>query len=200
MARRVKHRIEKTLLLDQIHQKIMTCSITPGAFSSYSVKKPMIRTVPMRNTLASLLSLFCLIGSMTMAEIALAKTYKWVDENGVTQYSSTPPPTGDFEALKGPSKPAIDPAKAQGEMDKRLEAFDKRKEEAENAKKESDAAAAKASQDKKNCALAKKNLNLLQTKVRIKIKDKDGKIHYQTDDERTANIKRAKEAIKSFCK
>jgi len=154
----------------------------------------------MRITLTSLLSLFCLIGSMTMAEIALAKTYKWVDESGVTQYSSTPPPTGDFKELKGPSKPAVDPAKAQGEMDQRLEAFDKRKQDAEKAKKESEAAAAKTAEYKQNCALAKKNLNLLQTKARLKIRDKDGKIHYQTDDERTANIKRAKEAINSFCK
>jgi len=154
----------------------------------------------MRNTLTTLLSLLCIISSFALTETALAKTYKWVDENGVTQYTATPPPTGDFKTIKPPSKPAVDPVKAQGEFDKRLEAFNKRKEETDKAKAEADEQAAKAAEAKKNCEQAKKNLNLLQTKVRVRYKEEDGSVRYLTDEEREANMKRAQGAIKSYCK
>ena len=154
----------------------------------------------MRNTLATLLSLFCLAGSITLAETALAKTYKWVDENGVTQYTATPPPEGDFKTIKAPAKPAVDPAKAQSDLEERLEAFNKRKEDTEKANKEASDLAAKDAEAKKNCDQAKKNLNLLKTKVRIRYKEKDGSSRYLTDDEREANMKKANDAIKSYCK
>jgi len=154
----------------------------------------------MRRTLASLLPLLCLIGSMMFTNMALAKVYKWVDENGATHYSSTPPPTGDFKTIKGPSKPAVDPEKAQSDINKRIEAFNKRKEDAAKAEQEAADAASKKAENQKNCAQAKKNLNLLQTKVRLRIKKEDGSQHYQTDKERNASIKRAQEQIKSFCK
>jgi len=154
----------------------------------------------MRNTLTTLLSLLCVITSLVMTETVLAKTYKWVDENGVTQYTATPPPKGDFKTIKAPSKPAVDPAKAQGEFDKRLEAFNKRKEETDTAAKEASELAAKNAEAKKNCEQAKKNLNLLQTKVRVRYTEKDGSTRYLTNDEREANLKRANDAIKSYCK
>lgn len=154
----------------------------------------------MRITLPNLLSLLCLIGSIMLTQPLLAKTYKWVDENGVTQYTATPPPTGDFKAIKAPSKPAVDPAKAQSELEKRLEAFTKRKDDTNKAQKEADDAATKTAESKKNCEQAKKNLNLLITKVRVRYKEKDGSSRYLTDDEREANMKRAQDAIKKYCK
>ena len=153
----------------------------------------------MRNTLKNLMVAGLACG-LLLSNAAMAKTYKWVDENGVTQYTATPPPTGDFKAIKPPSKPAVDPAKAQGEFDKRLEAFNKRKEETDKAKSEANEQAAKDAEAKKNCEQAKKNLNLLQTKVRVRYKEKDGTVRYLTDEEREANLKRAQEAIKSHCK
>jgi len=154
----------------------------------------------MRNTLTTLLSLLCIIGTAAITDTALAKTYKWVDENGVTQYTATPPPSGDFKTIKPPSKPAVDPAKAQGEFDKRLEAFNKRKEETDKSQKQADEAAAKTAEAKKNCEQAKKNLNLLQTKVRVRYKEEDGSVRYLTDAEREEKLNRAKDAIKSHCK
>ncbi len=154
----------------------------------------------MRNTLTTLLSLLFLLGNFAVANIASAKMYKWVDESGVTQYTATPPPNGDFKTIKPPSKPAVDPVKAKGEFDKRLENFNKRQEETNKAKKEADKKAAKKAEYKKNCDKAKKNLNLLQTKVRVRYTDEDGSVRYLTDDERAANLKRAQEAVKSYCK
>lgn len=154
----------------------------------------------MRNTLTAVLSLLLVLASFAVTETAFAKTYKWVDENGATHYTATPPPNGDFKTIKAPSKPAVDPVKAKGEFDKRLEAFNKRKEETDKTKKEADEQAAKKAEAKKNCEQAKKNLNLLQVKVRVRYTGEDGTVRYLTDEEREANLKRAKDAIKSYCK
>ena len=154
----------------------------------------------MRITRTSLLPLLCLMGSMLATETALAKTYKWVDENGVTQYTATPPPKGDFKTIKAPSKPAVDPVKAKSDLQERLDGFNKRKDDANKAKKEADDLAAKAAESKKNCEQAKKNLNLLKTKVRVRYTEKDGSSRFLTDDERAENLKRAQDAIKSHCK
>lgn len=153
----------------------------------------------MRITLASLLSLLCLVGSLALTETALAKTYKWVDENGNTQYTATPPPTGDFKTIKPPAKPAVDPAKAKSNLDKRLEDFNKRKDDTNKSKKEADKKAVNNSKLKANCDQAKKNLNLLKTKVRIRSSE-NGEGNFLTDKERGDRLKIANEAIKKYCK
>ena len=150
----------------------------------------------MRITLPNLLSLLCLIGSIMLTQPLLAKTYKWVDENGVTQYTATPPPTGDFKAIKAPAKPAVDPAKAQSELDKRLDAFTKRKDDANKAQKEADEKAENKSKLKANCAQAKKNLATINTKVIVR--KNNGNI--LTEKERTDRVKTANDAIKKYCK
>lgn len=154
----------------------------------------------MRNTLTTLLSLTLIFAGLAVSETVFAKMYKWVDENGVTQYTATPPPSGDFKTIKPPSKPAVDPVKAKGEFDKRLDAFNKRLEEKDKAKKQADEEAAKNAKAQENCNKARKNLTLLQTKVRVRYTEKDGSTRYLTDKEREANLKRAKDAIKSYCK
>ena len=150
----------------------------------------------MRITLPNLLSLLCLIGSIMLTQPLLAKTYKWVDENGVTQYTATPPPTGDFKAIKAPSKPAVDPAKAQSELEKRLEAFTKRKDDANKAQKEADEKATNNANKKANCEKARKNLTTINTKVIVR--KADGSI--LTEKERADRTKRANDAIKKYCK
>ena len=150
----------------------------------------------MRITLPNLLSLLCLIGSIMLTQPLLAKTYKWVDENGVTQYTATPPPTGDFKAIKPPAKPAVDPAKAQSDLEKRLEAFTKRKDDANKAQKEADEKATNDANKKTDCKKARKNLTTIQTKVIVRTAD--GSI--LTEKERADRTKRANDAIKKYCK
>ena len=178
----------------------MTSSIATNHFRGIVSRNPDLGSRSMRNTLTTLLSLLCVVGSLALTELAVAKTYKWVDEDGVTQYTATPPPTGDFKTLTPPPKPAVDPVKAQGDFEKRLEAFNKRQEETSKTKKQADEQAAKSAAAKKDCEQAKKNLNLLQAKVRIRYTDKDGTVRYLTDEEREAKLKNANDDIKSFCK
>lgn len=145
----------------------------------------------------------CITGLMALLALntpaAMAKTYKWVDENGVTQYTATPPPKGDFTAIKKPPKPAVDPVKAKSEFEKRQEAFQKRRDETSKAKEESDKLAAKAAENSKKCQQARKNMTNFTTNSRIRITDKDGTVRNMPEEERQASIKRAQEAIDSYC-
>jgi len=154
----------------------------------------------MRKTLLFALCYTFVAGILLSPSQGVAKTYKWVDDNGVTQYTATPPPAGDYKTIKDPAKPAVDPVKAQGELEERLKAFNKRQDEQSKEKAEATKKAEETATAKKNCEQAKKNLDVLQNRVRIRYTEKDGSLRFLGKEERKANIKRANEAIKSYCK
>ena len=130
----------------------------------------------------------------------MAKLYKWVDENGVTQYTQTPPPKADFSQVKPPPKPAVDPQKAQSDLEKRLEAFQERRDDTAKSKAESNKKAAEQTEKVAKCEKARKNLTYLQSHARIRATDKDDKVTLLPEEQRQARIKQANEAIKSYCK
>lgn len=130
----------------------------------------------------------------------MAKLYKWVDENGVTQYTQTPPPKGDFSHVKPPPKPAVDPQKAHSEMEERLKAFKDRRDEVAKGKAESDKKAAEKAEKSAKCEKARKNLTFLQTHARVRETAKDGSATLLGEEKRQERIKQANEAIKEYCK
>lgn len=131
---------------------------------------------------------------------AVAKLYKWVDENGITQYTETPPLKGDFNQVKPPPKPAVDPQKAQDEMDKRLQSFQQRRDDAARNKAEADKTAAEKAEKAAKCDKARGNLTYLQTHARVRVTDKDGNVSLLGEDKHQEKIKQANEAIKEYCK
>ena len=131
---------------------------------------------------------------------AMAKLYKWVDENGVTQYTQTPPPKADFTQVKPPSKPAVDPQRAQDKQEIRLDAFQQRRDDAAKGKAEADKKAAKKAEKIAKCKKARKNLTFLQTHNRVRTTDKDGNATLIGEEKRQEKIKQANDAIKAYCK
>jgi hypothetical protein len=150
--------------------------------------------------------LFCTVSAaifgslLCLATPAMAKLYKWVDENGVTQYTQTPPPKGDFSQVKPPPKPAVDPQQAQSEMEKRLEAFQQRRDDAAKSKTEADKQAAEQSEKAVKCEKARKNLAFLESHPRIRTTDKGGNATLLPEEKRQEKIKQANDAIKEYCK
>lgn len=130
---------------------------------------------------------------------AMAKLYKWVDENGVTQYTQTPPPKADFSQVNPPSKPAVDPQKAQSDLEKRLEVFQGRRDDVAKGKAESDKKAAEKAEKTAKCKKARKNLTNLQTHARVRNTDKDGKVTLLSEEKRQEKITQANKAIKEYC-
>lgn len=150
--------------------------------------------------------LFCTVTAASFATLlclttpAMAKLYKWVDENGVTQYTQTPPPKGDFSSVKPPPKPAIDPQKAQSDLEKRLDAFKGRRDDINKDKAEANKEAADKAAKAEKCQQARKNLAFMQSHPRVREKDKDGKVTLLGEDKRQERIKQANDAIKEYCK
>lgn len=139
-------------------------------------------------------------GLLCLSSPAMAKLYKWVDENGVTQYTQTPPVKSDFSQVKPPPKPAVDPKKAQSDLNKRLEAFQKRRDDTTKNKTEADKKAKENADKAEKCKKARKNLTYLQTHSRIRNKDKDGNVTLLAEEKRQEKIKQANDAIRDYCK
>jgi hypothetical protein len=142
-------------------------------------------------------TIFCSL--LCMATPAMAKLYKWVDENGVTQYTQTPPPKGDFSQVKAPPKPAVDPQRAQDRMEIRLDAFQQRRDEAAKSKAEAAKKATERREKAAKCEKARKNLTFLQSHARVRVTDEEGKATQLPEEQRQARIKQANEAIKQYC-
>ena len=128
--------------------------------------------------------------------------YVWLNEQGVKQYSDTPPPTSvpNSKILKSPkgSTPAGAPAKASDEAaidgdtvkkgplttaEKKAD-FNKRKLEKADKEKEAEQKAKLAADKKKNCEQASNYKRVLDSGIRISRMDPSGERSYMSDGER----------------
>lgn len=126
-----------------------------------------------------------------------AEIYKWVDDNGVTQFSERQPDAGvPVATVQTNHSKATEP---RATWQEREAAFEERTETAskttaERSKTEADAAAKRA-----NCETARKRATSLQ-RPRINEVQEDGTRVRIGEDQRQAEIRKANEAIATFCK
>ena len=138
-----------------------------------------------------------------------AQLYKWVDENGKTQYSDKPPPSSNVkneQKLKIHSTPASgstantededDAGKPKTLADERLE-YDKRRQERLEQKSQQKA---KAEENKQKCVDAQSKLRVFSESPRLRMPDGKGGLVYVDDNVRQQKINEANEAVKTFCK
>jgi len=134
---------------------------------------------------------------LLFAGSASAAMYKWVDEDGNTHYTQSPPP-GDIQAETIGPPPEVDTKQAVKqlqEQEKKLEEFEKQRQETaeEQRKKEEEIARKKA-----NCELGRKRL-ASYTEPRVKFVQPDGTRVRATEEERQEQIKKSQEMIDEFC-
>lgn len=142
--------------------------------------------------------LFTLLLLLSTSLVA-GKMYRWVDENGVTQYTQTPPPKGDAKEIKPPPPPAVDPAEAQRQLNAQRQKLEDLREDRSLAKQKSTESAEEKAAKAKNCQAARDNLKKLQENPRGRWMQKDGTQTRYTDEQRQAKIKEAQDQIKEFC-
>ncbi len=134
--------------------------------------------------------LICFAGLMLSANLAAAM-YRWTDENGVTVYSSTPPPTGQVEEIRKHAGPT---AEQQQQARDRLQGISGETEnkEGDPAQQEFDAEQKRLQKlvRQQNCEAARKNLQTLQNMRPSKLIKVDGK--YERLDEQTLADHRAR--------
>jgi hypothetical protein len=143
-------------------------------------------------------TLLVLLACLLTAAPAAAKTYRWVNEEGVTVYSQTPPPSGEAEVVKPPPPPPTG-AESRTPMEERLEAIEARR--AEQEKRAQERARAEAEQERRrvNCQTARRNLEALQGPPRRLYATAGGEFERFTEEERQARIEEAREQIEYFC-
>ncbi len=145
-----------------------------------------------------LLQSLVVVMSLSLVFGVQARMYKWVDEDGVTQYTQTPPP-GEIEAKtieveKGPA-----PASAASKDKSVLQNTVKKEEKEQAAAEDTISDAEYEAQVQKACESARKSL-LSYQRNRVNLVDKDGNVRVAGEEERQAGLKAAEQAIKKYCK
>ena len=128
---------------------------------------------------------------------SLATAYKWVDEDGNTHYTQTPPP-GDTpgEAINRPSR--VDTEAAQGEIRALTERADKlRAERAEKAEQRQKKLAQEAERQAR-CQQARASQAGYE-RPRVNEVMVDGSRRIMGEEERQAGLARAKTLVSKFC-
>lgn len=139
-------------------------------------------------------------GWLAAAGLAQAAMYKWVDENGVTQYTQYPPPDRKVDVIAPPPPPAEDPEGAQKKLEATLQKQDEQRKATATAEEEQTKAAAEAKQREAQCQAARKNLEVLTTGGRKRVIGPDGVATYLPEEDRQARIAEAKKVIAETCK
>lgn len=140
------------------------------------------------------LSLFTLtLGLMlTLPCIAAGKVYKWVDEQGVTHYDSSPPRNQDITVITpktGHSEPVVYKKSASAIAAEKALAAGKADSTEERL----------TLKDPKRCKAARSNIQKLENFGRVRVQEEDGGFHYLTEDEQKKKIKAAEKAISEAC-
>ena len=150
-------------------------------------------------TLLKVVTVLIVANMVTLS--ANAAIYKWVDENGQTVYSETPPPRGtQASRLKKQAAPSTDPQKAMEELRTRAEEFSKRRDEKVQGKEDVAKKDDQAKAQQERCKQLKTNLEALSSGQRIRETKPDGESAYLDDTQKQARLKSTQESISKECK
>ena len=147
--------------------------------------------------LPMLFSLMILAG---LATGSLAGMYKWVDENGQTVYSQSPPASGQSTRVKPPPPPAETPEEARQRLNLQLQKFQDKAEDIELAGQKEAKEEELTEVYKSNCAAAQNNLFFLESNPRKLVGQPDGTYVRLTEEERQQKMQEAREQVEKYCK
>lgn len=141
-----------------------------------------------------------LLAAALVLPAAQATMYRWVDENGITVYSQTPP-EGDsvrIEKQAGPS--AAEQEAARTRLEDQIKASSEAAEAAQTTAREE---AAKAEQEKRrgtNCEIARRNLQTLQDLGPRMLRTPEGEYIRPSEQDVAERTAKANAQIEEFCK
>ena len=146
------------------------------------------------------LSLIALLSILLFAPVSEAKIYKWVDGNGVTQYSQQRPPR-EFttEQIKIQSRTADVASKAKESLQKRIDALNERRSNKKLEKEGGSEAVTYRQQLDEYCATVRTRLADYQSDRRLAEKQDDGSYVPVSDKERIEEIGKIQAQIKERC-
>ena len=138
-----------------------------------------------------------LVSCVLYLPVSEARMYKWVDEDGNTNYTQSPPPGGvDGETIKPP--PKIDDDNAIAEVERQTKDADKLRENRKE-KEKIDALQKENNEVKKeNCRRSKQKLNNY-SRPRGLIQQEDGSRVRIDEEARQAGLVEAQKKIEEYC-
>ena len=125
--------------------------------------------------------------------------YKWVDENGVTQFSQFPPSEQEAERVRGAARPAEDPDAARERLQQKLDGFEERREAESDSREEQAAQQEQQALRQRNCEAARHNLEILERGGRTRIRTESGEATYLTEEQRQERLETARKAVQENC-
>lgn len=145
------------------------------------------------------ISAVLLLGSASLCAVcAAAEMYKWIDAEGYTHYTQSPPPGGvEVKTIKPP--PNINSEQAEKQLQDRqklLQAARDDRIKTDELKKDEQNAVEK---QRAECEKAKARLASYQ-RPRVNLLDKDGNPSRATEEQRQAELAKSQELIKKLCK
>lgn len=146
------------------------------------------------------LSLLVTLSILLIASDSEAKIYKWVDSNGITQYTQHPPPIEfDIREIETQSQPSNQAARAQKALTKRLAALEERRGDKQLAEDGGKAAVEHRQKVAEYCTASKKRLVDFQSSRRLVEQKSDGTYKPISDKNRAEQIARMQADIKREC-
>ncbi len=125
--------------------------------------------------------------------------YRWVDENGVTHYTQTPPPDKSATRIPPPPPPSAEGQKAWDQLDRKWQENETRNEARQKQQQQATEEADMQAAQEKNCQAAKHNLEILQGPPRKLIRTPDGEYHRVDPAVRQEQIEKAEKMIQENC-
>jgi hypothetical protein len=128
-----------------------------------------------------------------------AKLYKWVDENGNVTYSERKPPADvQSEPVKLRGIESTDDH-AQEKLDQMKDSFTIRDEAQKKAEADEAQARLRADRYKKNCEIARQNLQVIRSTSRVTAINDEGERYYLSDEELGARRSESEAQVTKYC-
>jgi nitrate/TMAO reductase-like tetraheme cytochrome c subunit len=134
---------------------------------------------------------------------AYAGAYRWVDEDGVTHYTQTPPINEESTLLDDPKPPTRSSEEAWKELNEQRAKQEKNKTAQERKameKQEKQRIAENEIIREQNCEAARRNLaNLQSGRTNRLVKTPSGEYKRLTDEDHQQSLEQARKNIEEFC-
>ena len=127
-----------------------------------------------------------------------AAMFKWTDADGNVQYGEHPPGGVQAESIKPAAKPASAPAAAKSPQ-QQLKELEAQKVKADEKAAEAQAEKQRAEQRKKNCEIARQNLEQLNLGGHRLTRMADGSYKRLDEEQTQAMVRKNEAAVKQFC-
>ncbi len=129
-----------------------------------------------------------------------AKMYKWVDGNGVVQYTQSPPPPGREGSEVKKHTHGVTDDQADENLRGLTDKAQTQQKDREFKKEYAGAEEQRADRMHKNCETARENLRILQNAARVRVKgDGDEDAAYLSEQQKQEKIAESQEQVKNNC-